>query len=125
MVGRRIRDLMRQGREDLHREMSVPALYIPAPNATPLACSVRVWLKTDNHMVGKLPGLQGAAETSESEDRLRFNLAEIPKLFRNAVVSVEPGEAYRIDHLYEADLNFQTARVLRLPATEAAGLPLP
>lgn len=121
----RFRDVKRRARGDLHREMSVAALYIPAPSATPVSCTVRVWTKVEQHMVGKLAGLQGVAEMAEPEDRIRFDLAQIPKPYRNAIVSVEPGEAYRIDHLYDADLGYQTARVLRLAASETTALPVP
>lgn len=124
----RFRDIKRQMRGDVHREASVPAFYIPAPNATPTPCTVRVWPKVEPQMVGALPLLQGAAEVAEPEDRLRFDLSEIPApltLRRGGVVSVEVGEAYRIDHLYPVDLGYQTARVTRLAAAEADGLPVP
>jgi len=109
-------------RGDLHREMSVPAYYIPVPSADPVECDVRVWLKTEQ-MVGELPGYQGA-ERAEPEDRIRIDLAQVPAPRRLGVVSVEAGEAYRIDHLYPADLGYQTARVLRLSAAEAEDLPV-
>jgi hypothetical protein len=116
---------MRRARVDLHREMSVDALYIPVPDADPVDCTVRLWPKTDE-MQGELSGLQGAATRAEPEDRIRFDLSEFPAALRRlAIVSVEAGEAYRIDHLYPADLGYQTARVLRLTAEEADDLPLP
>lgn len=109
-------------RADVHREGAVRAFYIPAPSATPVPCTVRVWLKTDQFVKTITDG----AQMAEPEDRLRFNLSEFPHpLFNNAVVSVEPGEAYRINHLYPVDLGFQTARVTPLTATEAAALPVP
>lgn len=104
--------------------MSVPALYIPAPGATPIGCTVRPWLRNDQSL--QMDGVDGGAQMANTEDRLRFSLGEFAAPLRhNAVVSVEPGEAYRVDYLYPADLAYQTARVVRLTAAEAAGLPLP
>lgn len=124
----RLRDIKRRARGSLHREMSVPALYFVTSTTRPgIECAVRVWPKTENQMVGDLPGVQGA-ERAEPEDRLRFDLADFPPSRmprRLGVVSVEPGEAYRIDHLYPADLGYQTARVTRLSAEEAATYPVP
>jgi len=121
----RLREIKRKMRGDLHREMSVAALYIPAPNADPVPCTVRVWRKREDPETGELPGYQGAATLVISEDRIRFQLSQIPSLRRGAVVSVEEGEAFRVDHTYEVDLGYQTARVLPLSAAEADGLPLP
>jgi len=118
-----LRDIKLQMRGDLHLGMSVPALYTPAPDETPLDCTVRIWLKSD--LMAAQDGVQGGADLANPEDRIRFSLAEIPVLRRNAVVSVEVGEAYRIDFLYPVDLGYQTARVLRLTAAEAEDLPVP
>jgi hypothetical protein len=121
----RLREIKRRARGDLHREMSVPALYIFPPGADPVACDVRPWLKTENHMVGSLPRHKDEALAAEPEDRLRFDLAQVPAPRRLAIVSIETGEAYRIDFLYPVDLGYQTARVLRLSANEATDLPVP
>lgn len=121
----RLRDIKRRARSDLHGDMSVAALYIPAPNATPVEVTVRVWRKREDPMVGEMGGFQGAAEIATSEDRVRFDLSELPApLRRSGVVSVESGEAYRIDFLYPADLGYQTARVVPLSADEVTGLPV-
>lgn len=121
----RIRDIKRQARGDVHREASVPALYIATSGATPTPCNIRLWLKTDNHMVGDLPGFPGAATAAEPEDRVRIDLAEISAPAKPAIFSVEVGEAYRIELLYPADNGYQTARVTRLSAAQAQGLPVP
>jgi len=126
----RLRDIKRQARGDLHREMSVPAFYYATPTSlTQVACTVRTWLKTENQMTGDLQGFHGA-ERAEPEDRVRFDLSEFPILpadrpRRGGIVSVEAGEAYRIDHLYPADLGYQTARVTRLDPADAVGLVVP
>lgn len=123
----RLREHKRRARGDLHREAAVPALLILASSPTPVPCTVRIWPKTENQATGDLPGFQGA-ERAEPEDRIRFDLSEfqpssLPR--RTAVVSVEAGEAYRVDHLYTADLGYQTASVTRLTVAEAATLPVP
>jgi hypothetical protein len=121
----RLRDIKRRMRGDLHAQASVPALYIPVPNAAPIECTVRVWLKSDE-MTGAAQQ-NGSAQMTNPEDRLRFDLSEFqaPLRVQTAIISVEAGEAYRIDHLYPADLGYQTARVTRLGLNEAAGLPVP
>lgn len=124
MAGR-FREMKRQARAAVHREMSVAALYIPAPSATPVPCTVRLWPKIEQQNVS-MQGLTGGANMAEPEDRIRFNLSQFSaKLFPQAIVSIEPGEAYRVDHLYDVDLGYQTARVVRLTAAQAAGLPVP
>lgn len=121
----RLRDIKRRARGDLHLEMSVPALYIPVPDATPVDITVRVWRKREDPVTGDLSSMPGAAQMIVSEDRLRFDLSEVAVLRRNAIVSVDAGEAYRIDYLYPADLGYQTARVIPLSADEATNLPVP
>lgn len=124
----RLRDHKRRMRGDLHREMSVPALYFVTPTATGVPCTVRVWLKTENQMTGDLPGFQGA-ERAEPEDRVRFDLSEfnpsaLPRRI-GVVRIVEDVEAYRLDHGYPADLGWQTWRVIPLDAEEAALYEIP
>lgn len=76
-------------------------------------------------MVGALPGSGSQyAERVEPEDRLRFDLSDLTPR-RTAIVSVEAGEAYRIEFLYPVDAGYQTARVTALPATDTTGLPVP
>jgi hypothetical protein len=121
-----IRDIKRDARLRLHRNNAVPAFYIPSTGATPVPVTVRVWGKGNPISLGDLPGFQGSAERVEPEDRIRFMLSELPTFRRqNAVVSVEAGEAYRIDHWYPVDDQFITARVIRLTDAEMTGLPVP
>lgn len=121
----RLREAKRRMRGDLHAQAAVPALYIPVPNAAPIECTVRVWPKSDE-MTGAAQQ-NGSAKMTNPEDRLRFDLSEFqaPLRTQTAIVSVEAGEAYRIDHIYPADLGYQTARVTRLSAAEAQALPVP
>lgn len=122
----RFRELKRQMRRDLHNELQVSALYIPAPNATPVPVTVRVHRRSDMPMIGDAPGFGGAAEMAITEDRIRFLRSELPDYLRqNAVVSVEAGEAYRVEFWYPLDDQFITGRVVPLTEGEATGLPLP
>lgn len=108
--------------------MSVPAFYIITPGADPTSADVRLWLGKSGTMVGQLQGetgFQGASSSAEPEDQIRFDLTQVTMPRRNAVVSVEAGEAYRIDHAYPADLGYVTARVVRLAPAETVGLPVP
>lgn len=119
----RFRDIKRQARRDVHDTMHVPALYIPAPNATPVPCTVRVWRRRDDPMTGTL---QGGAQMSVSEDRLRFLRSDLPAYLRTgSIVSVEVGEAYKIDFWYPVDDELVTARVVPLTPAEAVSLPVP
>jgi hypothetical protein len=118
----RLRETKRLARRDVHRQMAVPALYLASTAASPVPCTVRVWRKRDDNLLGDLQGM-GAVRV-EPEDRLRFDLTElVPR--RLAIVSVEAGEAYRIEHTYPADCGYQTARVTPLDDDEAVGLPVP
>lgn len=120
----RFRDQKRAARLDRHNELSVEAVYVAATGATPVDCTVRLWLRIDE-MTGN-DVLDGSAQVATEEDRIRFYLSQFAAPLRvRAVVSIEAGEAYRIDHLYPVDDQFQTARVVRLTAAEAAGLPVP
>lgn len=121
----RVREAMRRGRRDLHQEMSVPALYIPVGGATPIPVTVRP------HDVpganGKPGGSDpGYAQTADLKPHLIFLAEEVPFALRvNAVVSVEPGEAYRILFTHPAHGITIQADVVKLSAAEAAGLPVP
>lgn len=119
-----IRTIKRKARRDLHQHSQVAALYIPAPNADPVPCSVRVWRKREDPMASS--DADGSMSMATSEDRIRFFLPELPAIRRvNGIVSVEAGEAYRIEFLYPADDEWQTARVVPLSTAEATGLPVP
>lgn len=123
----RFREIKRQARTVLHAEMSLAALYIPVPNATPVPVTVRVHRRADMPAVGEMQGYAGAAEMFISEDRVRFVRAELPDFLRvgQPVVSVEAGEAYRVEFWYPQDDQFISARVVPLKEAEAAGLPVP
>lgn len=110
-----------QARRDIHREASVPALYVVGNNA-PVAVSVR--RQTHVTRTGDIPGLE-TVEVSVETVFLRFLVDELPLPKRGAIVSIVAGEAYRIDHSLPQYGVTVDAAVTRLDAAEAAGLPLP
>lgn len=118
------RDIKREGRRDVHRELQVPALYIAAPGATPVGVTVRVHTKFD--ALGNQKGTNfHSAEMIERQPQIVFMRSEGVVPARNAIVSVEPGEAYRIGPVSPPDDITITAIVTALTAAEAAGLPVP
>ncbi len=116
----RFREIKRTMRRDVHQEMSVPALYLPAPNAPGIDCAVRVHRRSD------MPNFNDEAVMAFTEDRIRFLRSELPTVLRqNSIVSVEAGEAYRVEFWYPKDDQYITARVVPMTEAEAAGLPVP
>jgi len=112
-------------RRDVHREMAVPALYLVREGATARPCTVRPHdLPSAN---GRPAGSdQGLAQQIDLKPRLVFIADDAPKPIRvGAIVSVEPGEAYRISFVHPPHGITTMADVTRLDAHEAADLPVP
>jgi hypothetical protein len=122
----RFREIRREMRLAVHSEASVAALYIPVPNATPVPVAVRVHRRSDMPNIGESSVYGGEALMAITEDRLRFKRSELPDHLRvKSVVSVEAGEAYRVEFWYPVDDQFVTARVTPLLEADAEGLPVP
>ncbi len=123
------RAIKKQMRADLHREMRVPALYIASAGATPVPVHVRVHSKYEE--VGESSERDvGNAARHERIPSLVFWVAEleasgIARPSRGAVISIEAGEAYRVDNTMPIDLVTITANVTILSPGEAKGLPVP
>lgn len=124
-----LRDIKRQARRDLHEHMLVPALYLvpaaaPGTYEEPVNVTVRLHIKFD--ALGDMKGTNfHYAERQEVTPKIIFMRDQIDKPARHAVISVELGEAYRVDNILPPDDITVAAEVLRLSAAEAAGLPLP
>jgi hypothetical protein len=117
------RDILRRGRRDVHQHMHVAALYI-VEGAEPLPCTVRVHNKF--LALGDMKGTSfDYAEREDITPKLILWREEIPQPQRNAIISVEAGEAYQIDHIAPPDDLTITATVIRMSADDAAGLPVP
>lgn len=118
------RQLMRQARGDLHDTFSVPALYMPVLGSkSQKLITVRVhefW-----RALGDLKGTNfNYAEVEDISPRIVFLLSEVQPQ-RGAIVSVEPGEAYRVDVVLPHDDITVTAKVVKLSAAETKGFPVP
>jgi hypothetical protein len=121
------RDQKRRARRDLHETLQVPVLYLrslASDHATAVPLTVRLW-----QAWGQIGDVKGSriypGEMQNEKDRIRFNMNEISRIETGAIVSVEPGEAYRVDNTLPLDDEFQTAEVTRLSAADAQDLPVP
>ena len=78
-------------------------------------------------MIGRGIGryVEQNAEREEAKPKLIFSTDEITFVRNGAIVSVEAGEAYRVELAHPADDTSITADVTRLSASEAASLPIP
>lgn len=113
-------DIKRPARRAIHDKFKVPALYLVNPAATPVAVGVRVHTKFQ--ALGDLDGGgAGWAEREEMTPRLIFQRSEMQPA-RGALVSVEPGEMYRVEVALPPDDEFVTAQVVVLSAGEIAKL---
>ncbi len=118
----RFRDLKRKARRTLHSHLEVPALYLATPSSDPVPCNVRLWTKWG--AIGAMS--EGWAEMQEATPRIIFMIDEVPRPRNLAVVSIEAGEAYRIDNTDRPDDITITAHVTRIPAgAELDALPVP
>lgn len=130
-MAKTLREIKRQARRDLHQHLLVPAVYLVpvAPEDeedevtyTEQVVTVRIHTKFD--ALGDLKGV-GYAERQDTVPKILFMREQIDKPARHCIVSVEPGEAYRIDNVLPADDITVMAEVTKLTAAEADGLPLP
>ena len=118
------RDIKRRARRAVQQQMGVPVLYLATRTSKPLECNMRVHTK-----FGALGDMKGTsmsyAEREDIAPRVIIWRDEVPNPVRNAIISVETGEAYFIDHLMPPDDLTITALVVALTEDEAAGLPVP
>lgn len=125
------RDHKRRARRQLHQRMNVPALFLMAPDTLPEdAIPVTIRLHTKWDALGDQKGTSLNSAEMESLvpkailmlDQLPFGVRDLP---RTAILSVEIGEAYRIDHAEEPDDISVTVHIVRLSAEKAQDLPVP
>lgn len=124
-----IRDIKRKARRALHQRMRVAALHIPANGGTPLPVHVRVHSKWD---AATMDGGSGNGTMSARQlilPKLLFMLDELAAqgivLKGKDVISVEPGEAYRLDNAEPIDDISVTWIVTQVKAKDTENLPLP
>lgn len=123
-----IREIGRKARRDLHRAMRVPALFIQSTGAEPVLVHVRLHTKFDPLKVSS-GGPSGLAVMQDIQPKIIFERAELAglslSLRRNAIVTVEPDEGYRVDNTLVPDDIMVAAVVTPLSAAEMSGLPVP
>lgn len=109
------RQQKREARRTVHKVMKVAAQYYSTKGATPVAIDVRVHTKFQ--AIGDDRSM-GWPEMQEMRPTLIFMLDELDAagidLSRNAVVFVQPGEAYRVDNTLPPDDITVAAQVTRL-----------
>lgn len=121
------RNHKRQARRDIHSHMGVPALLLLAVGGEAYPVTIRgPWTKRPVLTGDLAGGGEGWAQREDTAPRILFYRDQLPfKLCRNAIVSVELGEAYRIGTAEPVNDETITADVVPMSAEEAAGLPLP
>lgn len=126
MVGK-FREKLRSGRRVLHDRMGDPALYFAPPYVGGDTVVTPITVRVHEHF-GLLGDLKGTnfnyAEVEDQSPRIVFMRDEITPV-RNMVVSVAPGQAYRVDTVSPPNDITVTARVVRLMKEDAEGLPVP
>lgn len=120
------RDIKRRARRDVQLHLRVPALYLASIDAVPVQCFVRVHTKFQ--ALGDMKGTNfNYAEREDITPRIIIWREEIPQPVRNAIISVEAGEAYHIDNTQPPDDLTITAMVTQLDNEDPklADLPIP
>lgn len=127
---RSIRDIKRKARRDLHCHMRVPVLYLaPVSGATPVLLHVRLHTKWDAATMDGGSGNGTMVSRQSVFPKILFMLDELEahgvRLRKKGVISVEAGEAYRLDNDEPVDDISQSWIVVALRPEESAGLPVP
>lgn len=121
---RSFRNIKRRARGDVQKHMRVPALYLASRDSVPVPCFVRVHTKFQ--ALGDMKGTNfNYAEREDVTPRIILWREEIPLPKRNAIISVEAGEAYQIDNTEPPDDLTITAMVAVMDSEQSAGLPVP
>lgn len=125
-----IRDIKRKARRDLHERAKVAALYIaPTPDAVPVPLNVRIHAKWDATTMDSGTGNGTLVARQNVFPKILFILDELAAagvtLRKKGVISVEAGEAYKLDDAEPVDGISQSWFVVALRAAEAEGLPVP
>ena len=126
-----IRDIRRKARRELHDAMRVPAYYIPLVG-NPALLHVR------DHTKFRVNAIEGAVRSGNGKmvDRqemapsIIFMRAEVAAaglvLIKNGIISIEPGEAYRLQNAEAPDdITVKWFVTAITNEEELAGLPAP
>ena len=110
----RRRDIVRQGRRDLHNQMKIPAIYVP-PGGEGVLVHVRDHTKLSVATVGAGDGWAGMNTVNPA---LVFDLTEVPSPRRGAAVYFSQTEGYTVGVGKEAVGEFQKYDVNRRTAEQ-------
>lgn len=126
-----IRDIRRKARRELHTAMCVPAYYVPLVGS-PVLLHVR------DHTKFRVNAIEGAVRSGNGKmvDRqemapsIIFMRAEVAAaglvLIKNGIISIEPGEAYRLQNAEAPDdITVKWFVTAITNGEELAGLPTP
>lgn len=124
-----IRDIKRKARRDLHERMKVPALYVLKAPATPKLLHVRIHSKWDGTTIDTNTNHGTMQSRKEVFPKILFMRSELDTqsitLIKGAILSVESGEAYRLDHSEPHDDLTVSWYVTQLDVEDTVGLPVP
>jgi hypothetical protein len=122
------REQMDEARAILHDEMSVEAVYF-VPPYNPLTTVVQdITVRVHDKFIalGDLKGTNfNYAELESIAPRIVFWREQIEAPEHNAIVSLKPGLAYRIDRDQEYDGVTVTAYAARMDESKTSGFPVP
>lgn len=123
-----IREIKRKMRTDLHLRMRVLCLYIQ-PNGETKPLHVRVHSKFDATSIDAATNNGTMPSRQIIIPKLLFFRAELAEqavvLRKNAIISVEPGEAYRLDNAEPVDDLSVSWFVTQLALADTVDLPVP
>ena len=116
------RDIKNQARLNVHETLQVAGLYLESPaDQNPKEITIRVWTKWQEF--GKIK--PEFSDFSDANPKIIFLRSQIPLPKKNAIVSVERGEAYRIESTEASDGLTVTAIVAKIPESTPYLLDIP
>ena len=115
------RQIKNKARRDTHIALSVPAYYRATSTGEWLEVDVRIHNRFDTG--GELGQYQAAA-LHDIHPRMIFLRDQVELPARGGLISVEPGEAWRLGEAMEPEGITITAMVTKLPTAETVGLPV-
>lgn len=125
-----IRDIKRKARRDLHSLGKVAAIYLaPVDNPTPRNVTVRIHTKWDATTMDGASGNGTMVSRQSIFPKILFMRDELADqgivLRRGGIISIEAGEAYKLDHDEPPDDISQSWFVTQLDEDDTVGLPVP
>lgn len=125
-----IRDIKRKARRHLHKALRVPVLYYaPVEDSVPVLLHVRLHTKWDATTMDSTQAIGTLVSRQSIMPKILFMLDELDtqevRLRKKGIVSVEAGEAYRLDNDEPVDDISVSWIVSALRKEETVGLSVP